>query len=158
MPTAALSRAPAIHSFVRQSVGIHIVLAECMTNLKVFELADQSLRFFIELAQLRMLNLIDALHLADHEFRITDYLERPDAMRVRITQDAEQSLILRVVVGVVPEIFAEFGDLFAGRGLDDHAIARRTRIAAGAAVDMGSVSGAGTARRCGKEFTRVGGR
>ena len=139
MTAAALSRPAAIHCFIGQSIRVYIVLAQGMTNLKVSEFADQLLRFFVELAQFRMLDLVDALHLSDHEFRIADHPERLDAIRIRIAQHSEKSLILGVIVGVVSEIFAEFGDLLTGRILDDHAIAGRPGIAPSAPIDVGCV-------------------
>src|SRR2546423_8274387 len=140
-----LSRTPSIHRFIRQAIRIHIVLAEGVTNLKVFQLASQLLGFFVQFAQFGMLYFVDALHLANHEFGIADDLERLDALRNRITQHSKKSLVLGIVIGVVPEILTEFGNLFAGGLLDDRAVARRARIATGAPVDMGAVSRAGVA-------------
>src|SRR5947209_5978415 len=84
----------------------------------------------MEILQRRILDLVDALDLADEQLRIADQLERLRSMLDRILECGDESLILGKVVGLMPEIFAEGGDFLAGFVLDDDSEARRSRISA----------------------------
>ena len=124
-----------------QSVSVDIVLAHGMPDLEVFELAQQRLRFLIEFPQIRIFHLVDTLHLPHHELRITHNFDRLDPVLDRVAKHGQQSLILGIVVGVVPKIFAEFRYLLAGRVLNNHSIARRTRVAASSSIDVSGIGG-----------------
>ena len=58
-----------------------------------------------------------------------------------VVERGEQSVVLRVVVGLMAKIFTERGDLAAGLISDNHAIPRRPGIAAGPAIDMRDAAG-----------------
>ena len=96
-----------------------------MPDFEVFKPPHQLLRLLVQLAQLGMPHLVDAFHLPDHQFGIANHLERFDLVFRRIAKRGEQSLILGVVVRVVTEIFAEFGDRVAGGILDGYAVTAR---------------------------------
>src|SRR5215472_462719 len=53
-----------------------------------------------------------------------------------VVECGEQSVVLRVVVGLMAKIFTERGDLAAGLISDNHAIPRRSGVAAGPAIDV----------------------
>src|ERR1019366_1376959 len=86
-------------------------------------------------------HLVDAFHLADHQFGIADYLERFDLVFGGVAEGGEESLVLGVVVGVVAEVFAELGDRVAGGVGDGDTVAGGAGIAAGSAIDVSSVRG-----------------
>src|SRR6202040_1858816 len=102
-----------------------------------------------------MTHLVDAFHLADHQFGIADHLERSDLIFGGIAESGEESLIFGVVVGVVAKVFAEFGDWMSGRVVDSNTIASRPRIAAGSPIDVGGVGG-GRGFRCGEKIAGIG--
>ena len=65
----------AVHGLVRQAVGYLIVFAEGVANFEMFKPPDQLLGLVIELAQFRMAHLVNAFHLPDHQFGITNHIE-----------------------------------------------------------------------------------
>jgi hypothetical protein len=58
-----------------------------------------------------------------------------------VAQHSEQALVFRVIVRVVAEVFAELGDLFAVRVVDDSSVSSSAGIVTGSAVDVGGVGG-----------------
>src|ERR1700694_1468114 len=94
-----------------------------------------------------MTHLVDAFHLADHQFGIANHLERFDLILGGVAESGEESLILGVVIGVVSKVFAKLGDRMAGGVVDGNTIARRAGIAAGSAIDVGGMGGGRRFRR-----------
>jgi hypothetical protein len=146
---------PSIHRLICQAVCNLVVFAESMTDLEVFEPPQQLLRFIVQLAEFGMPHLVDAFHLADHQFGIADHLERFDLVFGGVTESGQESLILGVVVGAVSKVFAEFGDGVAGGVLNSDTIAGGAGIAAGSAIDVSSVSG-GRGFRRGEKIAGIG--
>src|SRR5713101_2463441 len=107
-----------------------------MPDFEVLEPPDQLLRLLVQLAKFGMTHLVDAFHLSDHQFGIADHPERFDLIFGGVAESGEESLILGVVVGVMAEIFAEFGDRVTGGVVDGYTMSGRSGIAAGAAIDM----------------------
>ena len=132
---------PAIHSLIRQAIGNLVVFAEGVADFEVLQPSHQLLRLVVQLAQFRMPHLVDPFHLPDHQFGIADHLERLDLVFGGIAKGGEESLILGVVIGAVPEVFAELSDRMAGGVLYGDAITGRPRIAASSAIDVSGVSG-----------------
>ncbi len=78
-----------------------------------------------------MTHLVDAFHLADHQFGIANHLERFDLIFGGVAESGEEPLILGIVVGAMPEVFAELGDRVAGGVVDGNTITGRSGISAG---------------------------
>ena len=95
-----------VHGFVGEAVGVLVVFAESVADFYVLDLAGQVLGFVVELAQLGMAHLVDAFHLANHEFGITDDSQGLDLMRDGVAESGEKPVVLGVIVGVVAEVLA----------------------------------------------------
>src|SRR5882762_3284284 len=112
-----------------------------MPDFEVLEAADQLLRLLVQLAKFGMTHLVDAFHLADHQFGIANYLERFDLVFGGVAESGEESLILGVVVGAMAEVFAKLGDRVARGVVDGNTITGRSGIAAGSTIDVRGVRG-----------------
>src|ERR1700691_1650080 len=110
-----------------------------MPDFEVLKLSGQLLRLFVELPQFGMPHLINAFHLAYHEFGIADHRERFNMVLGGITKRCNQSLILGVIVCTVPEIVAKLGNWISRRILNGNPITGRSGITPGPAVDVSSV-------------------
>jgi hypothetical protein len=128
-----------VHGCIGEPVGGPIVLAESVTDFHVLDLAGEMLGFLVKRAQIGMADLINAFHLANHEFGIADDFEGLDPVLDGISESGQKPVVLGVVVGAMAEVLAEFGDLFPARILDYNSVAGGTGIATGAAIDVGSV-------------------
>src|SRR5271169_1716581 len=113
----------------------------------MFDLRGQMLSFVVKLAQFRVPNLVDPLHLTNHEFGVADNFQGRNVVRNRIPQSGEKPVVLGVIISVVAEVLAEFGNFLALRIVDDESVAGRSGIAAGSSVDVGGVSGGRGLRR-----------
>ncbi len=107
-----------------------------MPNRKPFQLCDQFLRSRVQILQRGILDLVDAFDLADQQLRIADQLERFRTVLQSILKRRDQALIFSKIVRLVPEIFAQRGNLATRLILDDHAVTRRPRIPARPAIAM----------------------
>ncbi len=107
----------------------------------MLEPPHQLLRFVVQLAQIRMPHFVDPFHLPHHQFGIANHLERFDLVFVGVAKGGEESLILGVIVGAAPKVFAQLGDRVAGGVLNGDTIAGGPGIATSSAVDVGCVSG-----------------
>ena len=130
-----------IHRLVGQPVGNLIMLAQRVADFEVLELLGQLLRLLVELAQFGILDLIDAVHLADHQLGIADDVKGSDVVLKGVAQDPEEPLVFGVVISVMAEIFAQLGDFLAVGIADEGAVAGGTRIATGSAINVGGVGG-----------------
>ena len=117
------------------------MLAEGVTDFHVLDLAGQMLGFVVKLAEVGVAHLIDAFHLANHEFGIADDFEGLDVVCDGVAESGQKPIVLGVVVGAMAEVLAEFGDLFPAGILDYDAIAGGAGITAGAAIDVGGMRG-----------------
>ena len=102
-----------------------------------------------------MTHLVDAFHLADHQFGIANYLERFDLVFGGVAESGEEPLIFGVVVGVVTKVFTKLGNRVSGGVIDGNTISGGTGIAAGSAIDMGGVRGRRGFRR-GEKIPGIG--
>src|ERR1019366_10708978 len=119
----AARRIPAaVHGFVGEAVGVLVVFTERVADFHVFDLGGQALGLVVKLPQLGMTHLIDALHLANHQFGIADDLERVDLVRDGGTKSGQESVVLGVVVGLVAEVLVKLGNRFSLRAVNDDAI------------------------------------
>jgi hypothetical protein len=158
----------AVHRIVCQPIGNLVLFPHGVADFEVLEPANQLLCLIVQLAQFRMPDFVNPLHLPDHQFGIADHPERLDLIFGGVAKGGNQSLILGIVVGVVAEVFAKFGDRMSGSIVDGNTVASRPRVPAGSAVDVGSVggrrgfwsseelAGGGGAWRHGVEFTQPG--
>jgi hypothetical protein len=99
------------------------------------------LGFVVELAEVGVADLVNAFHLANHEFGIADDFEGLDMVRDGVAESGQKPIVLGVVVGAVAEVLAELGDLYSAWILDYDAVAGGAGITAGAAIDVGRVRG-----------------
>src|SRR5712691_481289 len=104
-----------VHRFVCQAVGFLVVLAEGMADGEPVQLVDQFFGTRVQILQREILDLVNAFNLSHQQFGVADQLEGFGAMLQRVFEGGDQALILREVVGLVAEIFAERGDPAAGR-------------------------------------------
>lgn len=132
---------PSIHCLVRQPIRSLVVFPQRMTDFEMLKAPDQLLRLLVKLAQFRMTHLVDALHLPHHQFGIADHVERLDLVFGGVTERRNQPLILRIVVGMVSQVFAKLGDRMPRGILNSNPVSCRPRIAASSAIDVRSVRG-----------------
>ena len=104
---ASSPSSPLIHSRISQAISFLIVLAQRMSDGKPVELRNQLLGAAVEFLQCSVLYFVYALDLTHQKFGIADELKRLVSMRQRILKRSDQPLILRKIVGLVSQVFAE---------------------------------------------------
>ncbi len=96
---------------------------------------------FEQRLQLGATNFVEAAHLLDHQLGVGFDPQGADALRFRIVQSRDQSIVFGDVVGHAANVFFQLGYDFAFRVADDDAVGGWAWIATGAAVDVGAVGG-----------------
>src|ERR1700681_4230286 len=77
------------YCILRQPIGNLIVFAQRMPDFEVLEPSYQLLRLLIQLAKVGMTHLVDAFHLADHQFGIANHLECLDLIFGGVAEGGE---------------------------------------------------------------------
>src|SRR6266567_3507046 len=90
----------------------------------------------MEIAQRWFLHFVNALDLADQEFRIADHFECPVLVLDGIFERADQRLVFGNIVGLLPQVLAETRDPIALAIVDYDAVTCRPVIAARATVGV----------------------
>ena len=117
-----------------------VLLSQDMLDLKVVELRDAVASLLVERAELRAVYPILALHLLDHEFRVGDDAQTPVPIDNGKVERGKKRGIFGKIIGVYPQIFAQFGQDPPCRVLDIHAEAGWARVAARPAIAVGDNS------------------
>src|SRR5208282_1697660 len=146
---------PSIHSLIGQPISSLDVFPQRVPDLEMLKPPHQLLRLVVQLAEFGMTHFIDAFHLPHHQFGIANHLERFDLVFGSVAQRGKESLILGIVIGAVPKVFAKLGDRVPGGIPNGDTVAGRSGIAAGSAINVSSVSGSRGFRR-GEKIARIG--
>src|SRR5690349_15038456 len=100
------------------------------------DLARERLRLRVQRLQARVLHLVHAAHLLHEQQRVRSHVHAGMSVRARPLERRQQTPVLGDVVRRDADRVAELLDERAVLSLDADAIARRSRIAARAAVDV----------------------
>jgi hypothetical protein len=107
-----------------------------MLDREPLELRDHLLGTLAKFNQPWTLDLVLASNLLHHELGVRNYLQRLTLVHERVVECGQQSVVLCVVVGLVPQVLAQGRDFVPGLIGDDDPIARRARISPRPAVHV----------------------
>ena len=108
-----------------------------MGDFESLKLVCPAACFFPEWAEVGAVDLVLALHLLDHQFRVGDDAQAALLVFQAPGEDAQKGGVFSVVVGALAEVLAEPGEYAAVLVFDNGAIAGRAGVAAGASVAVG---------------------
>ncbi len=132
-----ISSHAAVHGLIGKLVGKLVSSTQGVLNLEVIQLADATLRFFPEGAQIGAVDLVSALHLTDHQLGVGDDAKAAVAVFQGPGKDGKQGGVFGEVVGAFAEVFAEAREDASVGILEDRSEACGAGIAAGTAVAVG---------------------
>ena len=141
-----------IHGVVGELVGFLVTTPKGVCDLKSLESSCKAFGFFPKRDQTGIFDLVDTLHLLDHQLGIGDHAQAPGTVLNGPLEDGDEAGVFGEVVGLTAQVIAEAGYNTALRVFDNRAIAGGARIAAGAAVTVGDkpARGGGSRRGVGK--------
>jgi len=84
-----------------------------------------------------ILHFVNTLYLTDQSFRIADYLQCSVSTGLRVFERGDQGLVLGKVVGLVPQIFTQFGNSLPALVFNHYSVSGWPGIATRPAVGMG---------------------
>ena len=134
---------PLVHGFIGQTVGLFVSTAEGVADFEVLEVAGEAQGLIKKGAERGALDLIEELHLLDHQLGVGDHAQALRLVLDGPAQDGQKAGVLGEVVGLYAEELAHFGHHAAVDVLDDGAVAGGAGIAPGTAVAVGDEGPAG---------------
>jgi hypothetical protein len=96
-----LALGTAVHGVVCKLIGGFVLVAQGVADFEAIKLCDAAPRLFPKRTQIGRINLVFALDLLHHEFRVGDHAQAAVAMVERPLQAAEQAGVFGVVVRAI---------------------------------------------------------